>query len=494
MSLIISVVIFTSSISGIGTISPTSSHPSISPYSSVTVFLNIVLPEHWYTYDNSPQEFGRPPKINWQLPPGIIPEELTLPTPNHTLQSQYISSGFSGHFSYSVLINTHHIPAHLNQLHIKGSLDWVVCNEVCIPQQTPFSLHLPITHIDAPLFSNLNWTVLILALFGGLILNFMPCVLPILSLKYLTLSQSHHWKSGLSYGIGVLASFWILAGTLFILRSTGHALGWGFQLQSPIFVGCLIALFSILSLQAFGLLNFGAQLTGLAHIEHIANQRYSPLVSSFISGCIAVIVATPCTAPFIGAAIGTALTQPTTEMFLIFTFMAVGFSGPFVGLSLIPKLHRYIPKSGQWLHYVRYLSGSLLLFTTVWLIWILISILNVPKQTSIPKPWVPYTPELVQSLEQNKHPYFINFTAKWCITCQVNQQSTLSRKHIQNLLIEKGYTLILADWTQESAIISQALAKYNRQSIPTYVLYTGKAPPTLLPVVLSPGLMLKYLQ
>jgi len=403
---------------------------------------------------------------------------------------------------------------------------------------------------------------LLFSFIGGIILNLMPCVLPVLSIKILGfINQAHDeqtaaWKHGLVFTLGVLVSFWVLAGVLLILKAGGAQLGWGFQLQSPLFLIFLSVFMFLFGLSMFGVFEIGTSLTTVGG----ATQKMSGWMASFVSGVTATIVATPCTAPFMGSALGFALTQPAWVSMLVFTFLGLGMAAPFVLLSSVPALMKFVPKPGRWMESLKQFMGFLLVATVIWLLWVLglqtgsnalvIVLLNLlivsigawiygrwghlamPDRTRLVSTllaallvlgstgytmanidtfvmkvqpseysskgikWQVFSEESVERLLTEGKPVFIDFTAAWCLSCQVNEQVAFSPKEVQDKFAEIGINAFKADWTNRDEKIAQALARYSRNSVPLYVLYSGKKdePPRILPEILTPGIILDALK
>ncbi len=405
------------------------------------------------------------------------------------------------------------------------------------------------------------WLAILFSFIGGIILNLMPCVLPVLSIKIMGFvnqahdAQSQPWKHGIVFMFGVLISFWVLAAALLILKAGGAQLGWGFQLQSPEFIIFLAAFMFLFGLSMFGVFEIGTSLTTVGG----SSKPKGGWTGSFVSGVTATIVATPCTAPFMGSALGFALTQPGWVSIVIFTFLGLGMAFPFVLVSSIPALIKFVPKPGRWMESLKQFMGFLLAATVVWLLWVLgiqaganaviLVLLNLlltalaawiygrwgnlamPAKTrtiSITlaviilafsngytfasvddyavKPqaavagkgiqWQPYTEEAVQTALENGEPVFIDFTAAWCLSCQVNEQVAFGSKEVQEKFKDLGVNAFKADWTSRDERITRALAKYGRNSVPLYVLYNGEADakPQMLPEIITPGIILEALE
>jgi len=399
---------------------------------------------------------------------------------------------------------------------------------------------------------------LLLAFLGGMILNLMPCVLPVLSLKILGfVNQAKEGRRvaiehGLVFTLGVLVSFWILAGALLGLRAGGEQLGWGFQLQSPTFVVVLASFMFLFGLNLLGVFEVGASLTGVGQ-----QKRRSGLGGSFLNGVTATVVATPCTAPFMGSALGFSLSQPAAASLLIFTFLGLGMAAPYVVLSASPALLRFVPKPGRWMETLKQVMGFLLLATVIWLAWVLgvqagsnavaallgallvlgiggwvlgrwgglavspsrrrainlvamvlilggitLGLAGVKTLGSTPSAatvsdgaiaWEPFTNDRLDSARREGRPVFIDFTAAWCLSCQVNERVAFSSSDVQRRFSDLGIQALKADWTSRSEEITQALAGYGRNSVPLYVLYGAGNKPTILPEILTPGIVLKAL-
>ncbi len=322
------------------------------------------------------------------------------------------------------------------------------------------------------------------AFLGGIILNFMPCVLPVLSIKFIGFVETPREtlrRHGLLYGLGVVLSFLLLAGLLIFLRASGEKLGWGFQLQSPIFVGFMAALFLFLGLNLWGLFEVGTSFTRLGGLLG----GKSP-ANAFFSGALAVLVATPCTAPFMGSALGFALTQPAGVSLAIFSSMGVGMAGPYVLLSFFPAALRWIPKPGPWMGTLK--KGLSLLFfaTCLWLLWVLVLQLKPARETS-------FSPAKVEAFLAEGKSVFVDFTAAWCITCQVNERTTLSTEKVKKALADNRVEFLVADWTNRDPVISQTLELFGRNGVPLYVLYAPGREPVILPTILTPDIVIDAL-
>ena len=382
-------------------------------------------------------------------------------------------------------------------------------------------------------------TALIFALIGGLILNLMPCVFPVISLKVLSFvsmggsSPRKIRNHALVFTVGVIASFMLIALTIVLLKQAGNFVGWGFQLQSPLIVGLLSLVMVFISLVLITDNSFGESLTKLGNIGGSENGYYS----SFLTGVLAVVVASPCTAPFMGAALGYALIQPSGETVPIFLSLSLGFSLPYLLLAANPKLIDFLPKPGDWMVTLKEFFAFPMLATALWLLWVFslqvnqilviflligwlllalnfwifqkdykrinkviflgISIFSMiyflpetedikTEQNLIIGSATEWYEGIEDDLRNKNQPYFINFTAAWCITCQSNEITAFSKDGFKSLLEEKNIEYIKADWTNRNDAITRSLKKYGRSGVPFYVYWEpGFENPKILPAILT---------
>jgi thiol:disulfide interchange protein DsbD len=379
------------------------------------------------------------------------------------------------------------------------------------------------------------------ALLGGLILNLMPCVFPILAIKVVGFTRHAddrrgHRVAGMAYTAGVIVSFAALGALMLALRAAGEQLGWGFQLQSPAVVAALAALFTLLGLNLAGLFEFGSFLPSrLASLE----SRH-PVANAFISGVIAVAIASPCTAPFMGASLGLAIGLPAAQALLIFVAIGLGMAIPYLAASWVPAVARLLPRPGAWMDVFRKLMAFPMFATVAWLVWVLgqqsgvdgagallallvamsmlvwaltlrgraravigaIAVASlallagaVGDNITMPRaqaasartdgPWQPWEPGRVDQLVAGGQPVFVDFTAAWCVTCQYNKRTTLSRSDVMADLAAKNVALLRADWTRQDPAITAALGQLGRNGVPVYVFYSAGKPPVVLSEVLS---------
>ena len=407
-------------------------------------------------------------------------------------------------------------------------------------------------------------------LLGGLILNLMPCVFPVVGLKVLgfanagaidraAASAGTGWagrRSAIAFSLGVLVSFWVLAAIVVGLRVAGESVGWGFQLQSPLFVGAMALLFVAIGLNFSGVYDIGL---GLSRLGGIGGSTPG---GSFATGVLAVLVATPCTAPFMGTALGYTLARPASETWLIFTSIGLGMALPYLLLGWFPRWLGWLPRPGRWMETLRQALAFPMYATAAWLAWVLAQqagpdgVLRLligavlvgllawlyGRYASAPRSrarhasalagvvalvalagllapladdevlaegrngfvaqaqadaqgWQPWSEAAVAATLAEGRPVFIDFTAAWCVSCQANKKLVLERRPVAETFARKGVVAMRADWTQRDPAITAALARYGRNGVPLYVVYRpGEAQPRLLPELLTTGIVLDALR
>jgi thiol:disulfide interchange protein DsbD len=399
--------------------------------------------------------------------------------------------------------------------------------------------------------------LVLFAMLGGLILNLMPCVFPVLSIKALKVveqAKTHPAAvrtKGLVFAAGVIASMLCLAAIMLILRAGGEEIGWGFQLQSPLFVTFLVYLLLAVGLNLSGVFEVGGTLAGVGD-NLTQGDSYS---SSFFTGVLATVVATPCSAPFMAPALGAALTQPTLSALCIFAALGVGIALPYVLLSFAPWMRRILPKPGAWMDTLKQLFAFPVYATAAWFLWVLaeqtsplglgaalagavlvalaawayqkshfsagalkaavlataviclaaalVLPLRVAQVAGTPgtaapvaargdDAWQPYDAARVAELTAAGRPLLVNFTASWCLTCLVNERNAFADSAVQEIFHDKKVTLMKGDWTNRDPAITKALAAFGRAGVPLYVVYNAKPgsnEPMVLPQLLTAGVV-----
>lgn len=398
----------------------------------------------------------------------------------------------------------------------------------------------------------IGWSLaLLLALVGGVLLNLMPCVFPVLSIKAMSFvaGAGHDQRAhGLAYTAGVVLSFAVLAGVLLALRAGGEAIGWGFQLQSPWVVGVLVYVLFALGLSLSGVFSFGNRLMGAG--QELTER--SGVSGSFFTGVLACIVASPCTAPFMGAALGAAVLMPWPMAMSIFLALGFGLALPMLMLSFSPALARRLPKPGPWMDTFKQLMAFPLYLAVVWLLWVLgrqvganglaavltglvvlafvlwlgskrggsttmasarhtaVALgllaavaalgagvrLQQSPETAENAWWEDYSPERLTELRNDpERAVLVNMTADWCVTCLVNERVALSTDAVRETLESNDVVYMKGDWTRRNETITHYLSEFDRNGVPLYVLYPHDGgEPKVLPQVLSPGLVVDAIE
>lgn len=399
--------------------------------------------------------------------------------------------------------------------------------------------------------------ILLLALAGGFILNLMPCVFPVLSIKVLSLIKagSHdparRRLHGIAYTAGILLSFLIFAAMLLAIRSAGESIGWGFQLQTPWFVAVLAYLLFAMGLTLSGLIEPGSSLTRVGNLL----QAHGGLAGSFFNGMLATVVATPCTVPFMATAMGFALTQAAPTAMVVFAVLGLGLASPFLLIAFVPALANHLPRPGHWMQTLKQFLAFPLYLSVVWLLWVLnhqtgadalawtlvglvllafaawlwqlagisrrallwrlaalVSLLaalvllpgaGVPAEQlprdAVPQTsgstTVPYSRSVLAAAVASGRPVFVNIGADWCITCKVNERLALQRDAVQTAFARHNVLYMVGDWTNGDATLTRVLRSFNRPGVPLYLLYLpGRDAPVVLPQLLTPDLIIAALE
>lgn len=390
------------------------------------------------------------------------------------------------------------------------------------------------------------WLAAGMSFLGGLILNLMPCVFPVLSLKMLSLVEHRRDGKlalhGLSFTVGVLISMTLLAGALIAVKAAGASVGWGFQLQSPWFVALLALLFVAITLNLAGAFEFSGIRISSKHSSAGAS-----LAASFATGILAVVVASPCTAPFMGAALGYALSASALESFVVFICLGLGMSLPWLLLAIFPSLTAWLPRPGHWMIIFRTVMAIPMALTAIWLFWVLWQQVSVPalaaylvaaifliaaiilygrlqfgktvskallsfafilcagayavgaspflvQATSEIHSADAWSPGAVQTALDEGRPVFVDFTASWCVTCQANKLAVLDRENVQKAFREHNVKFLIADWTNRNAEIAKTLESFGRTGVPLYLLYEPDGTAKILPELLTQDIVIDALK
>lgn len=406
---------------------------------------------------------------------------------------------------------------------------------------------------------------LLFAFLGGLILNLMPCVFPVLSMKAASLAGHAHETSkarlqGLAFLLGVVATFLALAGALLAVRAGGAAVGWGFQLQSPLVIAGLALLMLLVALNMSGVFEIGTSVQGVG----AGASAKGGVSGAFLTGALAVVVAAPCTAPFMAGALGYALTQPPVIALGVFLALALGFAAPFVAVTFSPGALKLLPRPGGWMEVLKKGLAFPMYGAALWLVWVfaqqagpialgqvlvagvlaafgawlyglgqtrraegkpaavsmilgllaVIAALGLAATAALsakapvaastaeaPTPGGPgltaeaWSPEKVKALQAEGRPILVDFTAAWCVTCQVNEKVALSGSKVAEAFKAQNAVLLKADWTNRDPVIAKALAEFNRVGVPLYLVYPKNGgEPVILPQLLTEGMVIEAIE
>jgi thiol:disulfide interchange protein DsbD len=396
-------------------------------------------------------------------------------------------------------------------------------------------------------------TAVVFAFLGGLVLNLMPCVFPVLSIKAASLASHHEAPGaarvqGLVFMAGVVVSFMALAGALIAAKAAGQAVGWGFQLQSPGVVAALALVLFAAALNLSGVYELGTSAQGAG-----AGLAARPdLIGAAFTGVLAVVVAAPCTAPFMAGAIGWAFTQPPAAALLVFLGLGLGLAAPFTLFTFIPPLFRLMPRPGPWMVILRSILAFPMYGSAAWLAWVFALQAGINAEALllaaavaagfaawawglsqqsakplVPRLWAlmgvvalvglaamgasnaqpigttasattalptqPWSQARVDELRAQGKPVFVDFTAAWCITCQVNERTALAGKDVADAFAKTGAVYLKADWTNPNPDIAKALADHGRSGVPLYLVYGQTGDPQVLPQILTQGAVVEAL-
>jgi thiol:disulfide interchange protein DsbD len=532
----------------------------------------------WHIYAQDPGESGVPTSLEFRAE-GARFRELPWPAPQTFRESEglFTTYGYANRFMLGAELEP--VSPRLDSGTLIARAEYLACRDECVPGSVELTRELAgvdadpdagtasallaalpdagsAMSADAPVSDSgeglaLWLRALALAFVGGLILNGMPCVLPVLVMKVLAVTELAHarrreaLRHGLAYGAGVVGSMGLLAAIVLALRAAGSAVGWGFQFQEPVFVACVAAVVVLFALNLFGVFEISPDTGGLAEVGASATgwQR------SFFDGLLAVVLATPCTAPFLGTAVGLAFAGSAALAASVFLAIGVGLAAPFALVAAIPGLARFVPKPGAWMLQLRALLGFSLLATAVWLIWVLGRNAGIDAAAAILAllvtlaflawmtgtlqragrrgagfalapcaallmlaglDWVGVEPSAAAM--QNRDPaahatpdidawapariaehlaqgqrVFVAFSADWCITCKLNEKRVLAAEEVEAAFERNGIARMHGDWTRRDPEIGAELARHGRAGVPLYLLYHPARPdePEVLPELLS---------
>lgn len=527
-------------------------YPSEATKVGTQVTVQITIPEKWHVNANIPADpFLKPSTLDIQAR-GIEFGEAIWPEPikEYSEALDFENLVFKGTFEVKIPVKA--IAADYDTSTTNVEFGYQACSQICLAPQTvhaALELKLESKFFEESSKKNSHDSLALLlglAFLGGLILNLMPCVLPVLFLKLFSLVRNagetrvRLWKLTVSLVLGILTSFWVLAGIVSLIKAGSGNAGWGFQFQNPGFVAFMVVLLSAFAMNLFGF--FEIFLPGSALTKMDAATRKEGLAGAFLSGVLMVLLSTPCSAPFLGTAMGFAFTQSAAILFVFFTVAALGLAFPYILVAIFPKVLKVFPKPGIWMAKFQKVLGIFLLGTAIWLVWVgfqmtgaegaaiiatfglcamLLSVIfgkfARPNKPFIREPifllavtgflfsawflggkpavqsvieaksraaaektlgedgWYNYSEANWKALAQEGRPIFIDVTADWCLTCKTNEAVVLSREDVKKVLSDANAILVRADYTLESAEVTNLLRNLGKSGVPAYAVYNPKS-------------------
>ena len=515
----------------------------IAPNETFEVNIKFAIPDGAYVYYKESGETGLPTKLKWTLPAGVTFVDEIWPKPEAVEEFGMKTLVYKSDFYISAKFKT--VSTADENFEIKLNAEWLKCEDKrCTPQKAQAAIEFAVRNGEK---ANSRGGALLLVIFGafagGMILNLMPCVFPVIGLKIMSFAKDAASprktavKNALLYALGIVTSFLALSVILICLKNMGGELGWGFQLQEPIFVALLIFLFVAMGLAFAGLFEIG---TSFAALGKIGGGKG---MSAFLSGVLAVIVASPCTAPFMASSLGFALAGKSGAgcIVLVFTFLGLGMAFPYVLFSIFPQFAKFLPKPGAWMEIFKQFLAFPLFASAVWLLWIFAqqagadamaailfallafafalwifgkwtSPINAKKTRIISgiialtlATWAitlgissakPHESEIapnawnetkVEELRKAGHIVYADFTASWCITCIANKKAVLDTEFTKELFEKNNVVLLKADWTNRDPQITRKLSEFGRAGVPLNIVYPAdlNAKPIILPEILT---------
>ena len=491
-----------------------SSVNSIPKENNLHLGLYFKLDPGWKIYWKYPGKAGYPPDIDWVKSKNIKDLEILWPKPEKFEILGMESLGYSKEVILPIKLI---IENNNEKLLANFDVDYLTCKKICIPFNDNLILNIPTgdgqvseygkvinQYIDKSNYLNysslLNPDSILLFLFiafvGGVILNFMPCVFPVLSLKiYNVLSQQQQninnktiKRNFLATILGIIFSFFVLSLITVLLKSLGHSLGWGFQFQSPIFLSFMILILILFSLNLIDFFSIDIPFFFKKFLNKVINfnKKSSEFFQNFLLGSFITILSTPCSAPFIGTALGFAFVSSNQVIFLIFFCISLGLSSPYIILATKPQILSFLPKPGLWMKKFKYFLSFLLILTAIWLASVLLIQINVINNDSKNNNWLNFDTIKLKELVNENNIVFVDITADWCMTCFYNKKTVLDRKKVKNIFEKYDVKKMRGNLTKPNKEINKYINSYGRFGIPANVIYSPSAPQgVLLPEVLT---------
>ena len=486
-----------------------SSVNSIPKENNLHLGLYFKLDPGWKIYWKYPGKAGYPPGIDWVKSKNIKDLEILWPKPEEFEILGMESLGYSKEVILPIKLI---IENNNEKLLANFDVDYLTCKKICIPFNDNLILNIPTgdgqvseygkvinQYIDKSNYLNysslLNPDSILLFLFiafvGGVILNFMPCVFPVLSLKiYNVLSQQQQninnktiKRNFLATILGIIFSFFVLSLITVLLKSLGHSLGWGFQFQSPIFLSFMILILILFSLNLIDVFSIDIPFFFKKFLNKVINfnKKNSEFFQNFLLGSFITILSTPCSAPFIGTALGFAFVSSNQVIFLIFFCISLGLSSPYIILATKPQILSFLPKPGLWMKKFKYFLSFLLILTAIWLTSVLLIQVNtINNNDSNNNNWLDFDTIKLKELVNENNIVFVDITADWCMTCFYNKKTVLDRKKVKNIFEKYDVKKMRGNLTKPNKEINEYINSFGRFGIPVNVIYSPSAPQGIL--------------
>lgn len=418
----------------------------------------------WHTYYKESGDAGIPTVFDWDGSRNFKVDDVLYPPYKTFDEGGIITHGYDKRtlFDVGAIIGE---DAEIN-LKISGA----VCNDICVPYELKLNYH-PAPNTQST--NDLSWEIFLTALLAGLILNIMPCVLPVLSLKVLSVAKqagkelAHSRINFFFTALGIITTFLILAGLAIFVRQAGMEIGWGLHFQSPYFVGALMTITFVFSLSLFGLFHLSPPSWLIGSGAH-----KDSLAGNFISGMLATFLGTACTAPVVVTAVGFALANDDAVIITIFALMGIGMALPFLTLAAFPALANFLPKPGAWMVKVKIFMGVLLLGTSVWLGSVLYQQVISKAENSA---WIPLQESVIKQLVYEGRVVFVDVGAEWCVNCKTNEARVINTEEMQKFFKDNNVALVKGDMTSPSKPLLEYIKKFGRYGIPVNIVYGPKA-------------------
>jgi len=486
-----------------------SSVNSIPKENNLHLGLYFKLDPGWKIYWKYPGKAGYPPGIDWVKSKNIKDLEILWPKPEEFEILGMESLGYSKEVILPIKLI---IENNNEKLLANFDVDYLTCKKICIPFNDNLILNIPTgdgqvseygkvinQYIDKSNYLNysslLNPDSILLFLFiafvGGVILNFMPCVFPVLSLKiYNVLSQQQQninnktiKRNFLATILGIIFSFFVLSLITVLLKSLGHSLGWGFQFQSPIFLSFMILILILFSLNLIDFFSIDIPFFFKKFLNKVINfnKKSSEFFQNFLLGSFITILSTPCSAPFIGTALGFAFVSSNQVIFLIFFCISLGLSSPYIILATKPQILSFLPKPGLWMKKFKYFLSFLLILTAIWLTSVLLIQVNTINNNDLNKNnWLDFDTIKLKELVNENNIVFVDITADWCLTCFYNKKTVLDRNKVKNIFEKHDVKKMRGNLTKPNKEINEYINSFGRFGIPVNVIYSSSAPQGIL--------------